>query len=216
MTAAAQMIEASVERLLAAVLLFLASPILLVISLLIVLDSGLPILFFQERMGQHGKPFRIVKFRSMRRSSHGPAITSAGDLRITRAGDFLRTYKLDELPQLWNIIAGQMRFIGPRPEVPSYVELSSALWKELLESKPGLTDPSSLAYRNEEQMLSRYENAHTAYRDEILPRKLRLSIRYLRRRSIFSDCRVLLWTVRYSFFPWTIDAARFTKDILKG
>jgi lipopolysaccharide/colanic/teichoic acid biosynthesis glycosyltransferase len=146
----------------------------------------------------------------------GAKITSGGDTRITRIGAVLRKYKLDELPQLWNIMAGQMCFVGPRPEVASFVEPSRAIWKELLKAKPGLTDPSSLIYRNEEELLSQYEDAETAYRTEILPRKLELSARYLRGRCMVSDCRLLLWTVRYSFFPVGFDANRLVERFIEG
>jgi len=208
MKAAAKVARDTAERILAASLLLLASPALLLLSIAILVESGPPVFFLQRRVGQHGRSFQIIKLRSMNSSLAGPDVTAGGDVRVTHIGIWLRKYKLDELPQLWNIVAGQMSFIGPRPEVPRFVDAENSLWQEILASKPGLTDLSSLVYRDEERLLSDYQDIETGYRTQILPQKLALSALYLKRRSLVSDCQLLLWTVHYSLFPDRFHANR--------
>ena len=190
-----------IERLAAAAGLLVCSPVLLAAGACIVLESGWPVIFSQERVGQCGSRFRLVKLRSMRTDLSGAGITASGDARITKAGAFLRKYKIDELPQLWNILAGQMQWIGPRPEVPAFVNPQDPLWRMTLSEKPGLTDLSSLVFRNEEEILATYSEPARAYCEKILPCKLTLSARYLQKRTFISDCKLLFLTVKYSFCP---------------
>lgn len=137
----------------------------------------------------------------------GLPITVANDRRITKAGDWMRKFKLDELPQLINVARGEMSLIGPRPEVPEYVRFDDSVWREVLSTRPGITDLASLAYRNEEEVLLPAADPDTFYRTVILPEKLRLNVAYQKSRSLSRDLRLLWLTARYSFFP-----ARFDRD----
>jgi lipopolysaccharide/colanic/teichoic acid biosynthesis glycosyltransferase len=201
-------VQQSMEGLVAAAALAVCAPLLLVAAVCTILESGWPVLFRQTRVGCNLKPFTLYKLRSMRAGSKGAGITARGDPRVTRVGAFLRKYKLDELPQLWNVVAGQMRWIGPRPELPSYVDPHDRLWRVVLSERPGLTDLSSLVYRNEEELLAQSGDPDRTYREEILPRKLVLSAHYLATRDFVSDCRLLLLTARYSFRPVGFDPNR--------
>lgn len=176
--------------------LLLLSPLFALAGLAIRLEDGGPVLFCQTRVGRNFKKFRLFKLRSMLPDAErrGSAITEPGDARITRVGAFLRRYKLDELPQLLNVFKGDMRLVGPRPELERYVEMFPAEYTTLLRERPGLTDPATLAYRHEEQIL-RPGDVETQYVKEILPRKLKLSLDYARRRTAFSDLLVILTTV---------------------
>src|SRR4051812_18326833 len=129
------------------------APVFVLAGLLILLDDGRPIFFRQQRVGKNGKLFDILKFRTMRLTASGPAITAAGDRRITRVGAHLRKYKLDELPQFFSVLRGHMNLIGPRPEAPEYVEPDNHLWQAILRERPGITDLATLAFRNEEEIL---------------------------------------------------------------
>ena len=193
------------ERLAAAAALLACSPLLLAAAICILAESGRPVFFRQTRIGQHGKPFTLLKLRSMRSDQAGPTITRRGDHRITRVGALLRRYKLDELPQLWNILAGHMQFIGPRPELPSLVDMGSPVWQAVLLQKPGLTDLATLLYRNEEELLATFSDSDRAYREQVLPRKLFLSSQYQQRRGFATDIKLLLLTIRFSFFPAAFD-----------
>src|SRR6266542_2172591 len=163
------------ERGAAAAGLVIGSPVLLCVSAAIALEDGLPILFRQTRVGRHGKQFKLLKFRSMRTGVAGARITSGADNRITRTGRILRKYKLDELPQLWNVLKGDMGLIGPRPEVPPFVDLSDAAWMAVLAVRPGITDLATLLYRDEERLLAQAGNTEEFYRNTILPAKLALN-----------------------------------------
>jgi lipopolysaccharide/colanic/teichoic acid biosynthesis glycosyltransferase len=196
------------ERLVAVVGLAVSSPLLLAAAFCTIVESGWPVLFRQTRVGCNLKPFTLYKLRSMYAGSKGAGITSRGDPRVTRVGAFLRKYKLDELPQLWNVVAGHMRLIGPRPELPSYVNPYDRLWRVVLSERPGLTDLSSLVYRNEEEILAQSGDPDRTYREEILPRKLVLSAHYLETRDFVSDCKLLFLTARYSFRPVGFDSNR--------
>jgi len=178
--------------------LLLLGPLLLVIALLILLFDGRPVLFRQERMGRRGAPFRMWKFRTMRvqsPGSEGSLITAAGDPRITKLGRWLRRLKVDELPQLYNVLLGQMSVIGPRPEVQAYVEFEDPSWQVVLSVRPGLTDLATLAYVNEEETLAICEDPEIHYRSTILPRKLALNVHYLRLRSRRTDLRLVVLTI---------------------
>jgi len=188
------------------------APLLLLFAALIWMDDGRPVLFRQTRVGRNGRPFRILKFRTMRPGSFGRAITAAGDRRVTRVGTWLRRLKLDELPQLINVLKGDMSLIGPRPEVPEFVEFDNALWRAVLEVRPGITDLASLVYRNEEDMLGPALDPDAYYRSAILPAKLRLNLQYLQSRSVRQDLRLLWLTARYSFFPRGFDRDRVVRS----
>ena len=173
-------------------------PVFLLVMLAIYLESGGPVFFRQERVGKDGVPFHIIKFRSMvdRASEIGPEITSAGDPRVTRVGQFLRRTKLDELPQLLNVWSGEMSIVGPRPEVPSFVALYDDRQKEVLSVRPGITDPASIAYADEEKILGAASDSHRAYVEQILPQKLELNLQYIKKMSLLSDIKIIFMTIR--------------------
>lgn len=179
---------------LSGLLLLVAWPILAVIAVLVWADSGRPVFFGQERAGRGFRPFQIWKFRSMRGEESSGLVTVAGDRRVTRVGAVLRAVKLDELPQLWNVLMGDMSLVGPRPEVPYYVELYREQYAKVLTVRPGITDLASLAYRHEEELLSTAPDPESYYRDVVLPKKLKLADRYLERRSFAFDVWILLRT----------------------
>ena len=193
-----------------AVGLFLLVPAFAGVALAIILDDGPPVLFSQTRVGRNGKLFRIWKFRTMRSCSQGSAITAAGDPRITKVGRKLRKYKLDELPQLFNVLNGDMSLVGPRPEVPEYVQFHAPIWQAVLQVRPGITDLATLLYRDEERILGSSTDPNAFYRECILPAKLLLNRTYLMSRSFLRDLRLIFVTIRYSLFPqW------FNPDLLK-
>ena len=184
------------------------SPLFLISAILILLVDGPPVFFRQKRVGRHGELFDILKFRTMEIENGGPAITAAGDRRVTLVGAKLRKYKLDELPQFFCVLRGHMSVIGPRPEAPEYVEPSDHLWEAVLQMRPGITDLASLAFRNEEDMLALAEDPETLYRNSVLPEKLRLNIAYQRSRSLTRDLKLLWMTALYSFYPKGFDRDR--------
>ena len=177
--------------------LLMLSPVFAMAALGIKLTSRGPVLFRQTRIGREGRPFSIFKFRSMyvgdgaRRS----AITVAGDDRITPVGKFLRRFKLDELPQLWNVLRGDMSLVGPRPEVPFYVAHYTPEQRVVLSVRPGITDPSSLAYRREEEVLAAASDPEHFYRSCIMPDKLARSSAYLQNITFHDDVRIVLKTI---------------------
>ena len=181
--------------------LILLSPLLTGAALLILACDGRPILFRQTRLGLGGRPFRILKFRSMRNNTEGRPITTSRDHRVTAAGAWLRRFKIDELPQLVNVLVGDMSLIGPRPEVPEFVDHEDNLWREVLGVRPGITDLASLTFRDEEAILGAAANPAVHYRSVILPEKLRLNLQDQRTRSPSRDLKLLWLTGRYSFFP---------------
>jgi lipopolysaccharide/colanic/teichoic acid biosynthesis glycosyltransferase len=176
----------------------LLSPLLLLIALWIKLDSPGPVMFRQERVGRFGRPFHIHKFRTMRVDAPalGPQITIGADPRITRSGRFLRASKLDELPQLWDVLRGEMSLVGPRPEVPRYVALYPAELRELVLSvRPGITDPASLSFRHESELLAAAADPEREYVEVVMPAKLRLSAGYVRGAGLLSDLKLILATL---------------------
>jgi len=176
--------------------LLILSPLLLGVAVWIKLDSRGPVLFLQERVGRFGKPFYIHKFRTMRVENAGLQITVGADPRITAAGTFLRRTKLDELPQLWDVLRGAMSLVGPRPEVPRYVALYTAKQREVVLSvRPGITDLASLVYRDEGEQLARSSDPEKTYVEQVLPAKLALSARYVRTASFAGDLRLILATL---------------------
>jgi len=177
--------------------LIILLPFLLIISIWIVLDSRGGVFYSQKRVGRNNHDFMLLKFRSMRPDSDQKGLLTIGgrDPRITRAGYFLRRTKLDELPQLLNIISGQMSIVGPRPEVRKYVELYTEEQLKVLEVKPGLTDYASLAYMNESEILSQHSDPEKAYIEIIMPAKLELNLKYIRERSMVKDIAIILKTI---------------------
>ena len=176
-------------------LLFL-SPVLLFVALLIRIKMpGGPIIFKQKRVGQYGRVFTMYKFRSMTVSHSGSSVSVKGESRITPLGVKLRKYKLDELPELWNVLIGDMSFVGPRPDVPGYADKLEGDDRRMLLLKPGITGPASLKYRNEEELLAEQENPQK-YNDEVLfPDKVRINIDYMDHWSFGKDVKIIVYTV---------------------
>lgn len=192
----------------AAVGLVVLSPVLASLALLVVLCDGRPVLFGQTRVGRYGRAFRIWKFRTMREGVPGSSITAAGDSRISGIGARLRRFKLDELPQLFNVLRGDMSLVGPRPEMPEFVNLESPIWWAVLQVRPGITDVATLLYRDEEALLATARNTEELYREAVLPSKLRLNLAYLRTRSFLQDSKLLWMTIVYSVSPERLDPVR--------
>lgn len=185
----------------AATALLLLSPALLAVALWVRLDSPGPVIFLQQRVGRGGRLFSIFKFRTMRAGAEaaGLPLTVGADPRITRAGAWLRRSKVDELPQLINVLWGDMSLVGPRPEVPRYVALYPADLREtVLSVRPGITDLASLAYRNESALLARSADPERTYAEEILPAKLRYASQYVHTHTLWLDLKILLQTA------WTL------------
>ena len=183
----------------------LLSPLFVIIALLILWDDGLPVFFLQTRIGKNGRPFRMWKFRTMRNGSAGGKITAGGDRRVTLVGARLRKYKLDELPQLLNVLKGDMSLIGPRPEVPEFVDLTDPTWRKVLQVRPGITDAATLIYRDEEAILRTCGDPEEYYRKILLPIKLQINLQHLSSRTLLQDIRLLALTIRYSFCPRGFD-----------
>ena len=185
-----------IEALAAGVGLFVAAPVLVASAVAIRVGSPGPALFRQARVGKGGRHFQIYKLRTMRADTDGPQVTARDDDRVTPIGRLLRLTKLDELPELWNVLRGDMSLVGPRPEVPRYVDLDDPLWREVLEAPPGLTDPVTVALRNEEEVMANVEGDRERFYLATLQRyKLIGSAEYLRKRTWRSDLRVLFETV---------------------
>jgi lipopolysaccharide/colanic/teichoic acid biosynthesis glycosyltransferase len=166
------------------------------VALLVRLSSRGPVFFRQERVGKDGRPFRIYKFRTMRLNSGGPQVTGRTDPRITPIGALLRHWKLDELPQLINVVRGEMALVGPRPEVPRYVAHYTPEQREVLSVPPGITGVVQLEYRHEEELLRDAADPEALYLQEILPAKLALDLKYIRQRSAWTDLRLMAATIR--------------------
>ena len=172
-------------------------PVFLLIALAIVIDDPGPVFYRQVRVGRGGRPFRIFKFRTMvvDADKKGLSITVGRDSRITRVGAFLRKTKLDELAQLLNVLCGQMSFVGPRPEVPRYVELYTPYQRQVLLVRPGITDYASIAYRNENDLLAGAKDPERMYIETVMPDKIELNMKYLREISPLADVRLILKTI---------------------
>jgi lipopolysaccharide/colanic/teichoic acid biosynthesis glycosyltransferase len=176
-------------------LLLLCSPLFLLIALVVRLSSPGPAFFRQTRLGRGGTVFRIFKFRTMAAATAaGPRITVAGDHRITPIGKILRRTKLDEIPQLLNVLRGEMSLVGPRPEVPDYRHVYSNGFEKVLQVRPGITDPVSLELADEENFLRQFADPLQAYEKILLPRKLELSLNYLQQHRLRDDVRLLVLT----------------------
>jgi len=183
--------------------LIVVSPLFALLAVLIKVTSKGPVFYRQERVGRSGKLFRIAKFRSMylHADRSGLLVTSAGDPRVTPVGRILRRLKLDELPQLWNVLKGEMSLVGPRPEVPCYVKSYSTSQRQVLTVRPGITDPVSILYRHEEKTLGEQADPERYYREVVMPDKLNLNLEYLNHISLSYDLSVLLRTTGCLFLP---------------
>lgn len=193
------MLKRAFDLLVSGIALVLIAPVLLAIGLAIKLDSRGPVFFRQERVGRFGRTFRIRKFRSMAvdAPARGPELTVGGDARITRIGWFLRRHKLDELPQLIDVLVGNMSIVGPRPEVPRYVALYAPEDRDLVLSvRPGITDWASVEFKDESEILGNARDPEAAYRTDILPRKLAYYRAYVRERSFRGDLAIISSTLK--------------------
>ena len=171
-------------------------PFYIIIALLIVIDSKGGVFYRQERTGKNNKMFKVMKFRTMRPDSFAKGALTVGsrDPRITRVGYYLRKYKLDELPQLFNVIAGEMSFVGPRPEVKKYTDLYTESQRKVLSVRPGITDYASIKFRNENDLLSASDDPEKLYIEEIMPEKLDLNLKYISDNNIFKDIKIIFDT----------------------
>ncbi len=178
--------------------LLLLSPLLIIIALWVKLSSKGPVFFTQKRVGRDFKEFNLYKFRSMvvGADSQGPGVTSSDDNRITKVGRFIRKTKIDELPQLLNVLKGDMSLVGPRPELKKFVDAYTEEYKKVLSVKPGITDNAAIEFRNEEEIMSQYQDKERAYIDIILPQKIKLYYDYIDNISFLNDMKLLLHTLK--------------------
>jgi lipopolysaccharide/colanic/teichoic acid biosynthesis glycosyltransferase len=181
--------------------LLVLSPVFLIVGILVKLDSPGPVLYRGDRIGKDGVPFKMYKFRTMvvNADQMGSALTHGGDPRVTRVGRFLRQWKLDEIPQLINVVRGEMSFVGPRPESPGYVEYYTPEQRQVLQVKPGITGLTQVKFRHEETLLSRYTNREEAYIGTIMPQKLALDLEYVENHTFRSDLALIVRTFRALF-----------------
>lgn len=172
-------------------------PLFFVIACFVKSGDGGAVFYRQIRVGRGGNQFRIWKFRTMCPDAdrQGPGITVAGDARLTRVGRWLRSYKLDELPQLINVLTGEMSLVGPRPEIPHYVAFYTPAQRQILAVRPGITDPASLLYRDEEKLLALATDPERHYREYCIPAKAALNLEYIRKATLVSDIQVILRTI---------------------
>ena len=178
--------------------MLLLSRVLLTVYALIRLESRGGGFYVQERIGKDGRPFGLYKFRTMRQGSDQKGLLTVGghDGRITRLGYFLRRYKLDELPQLWNVLKGDMSLVGPRPEVRRYVDLYTPEQRRVLSVKPGITDYASIAYVNENEILGSAEDPEKAYIEHVMPDKIKLNMRYIQNNSVTEYLKIIFLTLK--------------------
>jgi lipopolysaccharide/colanic/teichoic acid biosynthesis glycosyltransferase len=177
--------------------LILLSPFLVIIGVLVKISDKGPVFYRSKRVGQNFKPFYLLKFRTMVVNAEelGPSITKGGDQRITKIGKFLRKYKLDELPQLWNVVKGELSLVGPRPEVEKYISFYKDDYKEILKIRPGITDYAAIKFRNEEEILSQFEDVERAYIEQVLPEKIKLYKIYLKKVGFLTDLEIIFKTL---------------------
>ena len=189
------MLKRTFDILLSVSAIFLLFPSFLVVSFLIVIDSGFPIFFLQKRIGRDAKEFNIIKFRTMKTNNENITITVSDDSRITRIGKYLRKTKIDELPEILNVLFGQMSFVGPRPDVKGYADKLKGANRKILALRPGITGPASLKYYNEEYILSQKSNPKK-YNDEVIfPDKVKINMDYFHNRSFFLDLKIIFATI---------------------
>lgn len=187
-----------IDLLVSSVGIVVLMPVLVAVAIAVVASSGRPVFFRHQRLGMSGIPFSVLKFRTMSSNSdsHAPNVTAGDDLRITPVGSVLRNLKLDELPQLWNVLLGEMSIVGPRPESSIYAAAFPEQFDQILKVRPGLTDPASIHFRHEERILEGESDPERFYLDSVLPKKLEMSLEYLDRRTITSDFGVMARTAR--------------------
>ena len=189
------MLKRTFDILLSVFAIFLLFPFFVLVSLLIVIDSGFPVFFLQKRIGRDAKEFNIIKFRTMKKNNENITITVSDDSRITRIGKYLRKTKIDELPEILNVLFGQMSFVGPRPDVKGYADKLKGANRKILALRPGITGPASLKYYNEEYILSQKSNPKK-YNDEVIfPDKVKINIDYFHNRSFFLDLKIIFATI---------------------
>ena len=189
------MLKRTFDILLSVFAVFLLFPFFLLVSFLIVIDSGFPIFFLQKRIGRGAKEFNIIKFRTMKTNNENITITVSDDSRITRIGKYLRKTKIDELPEILNVLFGQMSFVGPRPDVKGYADKLKGANRKILALRPGITGPASLKYYNEEYILSQKSNPKK-YNDEVIfPDKVKINMDYFHNRSFFLDLKIIFATI---------------------
>lgn len=183
------------DRLLALLALLVMFPVLVMIAIAIKVSSKGPVFFRQIRVGKDGRNFTIIKFRTMMKNDSLNTITASGDSRITKTGAFLRKWKLDELPELVNVLLGEMSFVGPRPDVPGYADLLKGDERRILALRPGITGPASLKYYNEEEILAGVKNPKEYNNLVIFPDKVKINLKYLERHTLFEDIRIIIFTI---------------------
>jgi len=173
-------------------------PVFIIIGLWVKLSSNGPIIFVQKRVGKDFKEFNLYKFRSMvvGTQNQGPGVTSKDDVRITKVGRFIRNIKVDELPQLFNVLKGDMSLVGPRPELRKFVEAKREEYKKVLSIKPGITDNAAIEFRDEEEIMSQYEDKEKAYINIVLPQKIKLYYKYIDEISFLNDIKLILKTLK--------------------
>lgn len=182
------------------IVLVILFPFLLVIGIWIALDSRGGVFYRQVRVGRGGKEFGLLKFRSMVPNADKQGqITIGADMRVTKVGKFIRKYKIDEFPQLLNIIAGQMSIVGPRPEVPKYVAMYNERQRQVLSVLPGLTDFATLEYLDEQKLLGQSDDPHKTYIEDVMPAKLELNLKYVDKKSLLTDIRLIFSTIARIF-----------------
>jgi lipopolysaccharide/colanic/teichoic acid biosynthesis glycosyltransferase len=191
------MLKRTFDLVVALTFIFILSPLLILIAIAIKLDSKGNVFYLQERVGLNGKLFKIFKLRTMKPGADKSGLLTIGqnDARITRVGRILRNSKLDELPQLFNVVLGDMSIVGPRPEVKKYVELYNPEQKHVLTVQPGITDYASIQYANESELLKKYENPEEIYIKEIMPHKLELNLFYITHKSFKTDLSIIFTTL---------------------
>lgn len=180
------------------VILIILTPFLIIISLMIIFTDGFPVFYVQNRVGKGGKLFGLIKFRTMYKDADKKGLLTVGvkDPRVTKIGYYLRKYKLDELPQFWNVLMGDMSVVGPRPEVKKYVDLYTEEQRKILELRPGITDWASIRFSNESEILAKYENPEEGYIKEVMPEKMKYYIKYLHEISLIQDIMIIFHTMR--------------------
>ena len=189
------MLKRTFDILISIFAIFLLFPFFLLVSFLIVIDSGFPIFFLQKRIGRGAKEFNIIKFRTMKTNNENITITVSDDSRITRIGKYLRKTKIDEFPEILNVLFGQMSFVGPRPDVKGYADKLKGANRKILALRPGITGPASLKYYNEEYILSQKSNPKK-YNDEVIfPDKVKINMHYFHNRSFFLDLKIIFATI---------------------
>lgn len=192
------MIKRLFDIIFASIGLICLSPLLILVSMAIIANSGLPVLYRQVRIGRYGKEFVLLKFRTMHKDADQKGLLTVGgrDPRVTGVGYYLRKFKIDEFPQLFNVIRGDMSIVGPRPEVKKYVDMYSAEQRLVLDVRPGITDYASIKFVNENDILSQSENPENTYIQEVMPVKLKLNLKYIKDKSLSTDLGIIFETFK--------------------